>query len=357
MAKPVTVSVVVPVGGTAPAWPRCAESLERLDPRPHELIVVFDGVDDAASDGRAVKGSASRRSGGSEAAPRRSASAPAGALVLELDERGGPARARNRGVDRATGDVLFFLDSDVEAPSDAISRVQEIFDGPDAPDAILGSYDDTPSDPHFVSQYRNLLHHYVHQTSHETASTFWSGCGAVRREAFLEVGGFHEAYADPSIEDIELGARLIRAGHRIRLIKTLQVKHLKRWTFLGMLRTDLFNRAIPWTEQMLLSGGLVNDLNVKTRDRISVVLAFLLTAALPFAIFSRPARCLTALLAASIAAVNAGLFRFFRRVRGYAFAAGTLPLYWIYLLICGLGFGIGTLRSVCKRGFRLTKAR
>ena len=50
--------------------------------------------------------------------------------------------------------------------------------------AVMGSYDDTPSEPGLVSQYRNLLHHFVHQVGREKASTFWAGCGAVRRGAF-----------------------------------------------------------------------------------------------------------------------------------------------------------------------------
>ncbi|MEL7060978.1 MAG: glycosyltransferase family A protein [Acidobacteriota bacterium] len=329
MTEPVKVSLVVPVGGAAPAWPRSARSLAHLDPPPHELIVVIDGVvDDNAHP--------------SDAAPDSS-------RILQLDERGGPARARNRGAAEATGEVLLFLDADIEAPPDLIERVQNAFAGLEAPDAVLGSYDDTPSDASWVSQFRNLLHHYVHQTSHETASTFWSGCGAVRREAFLEVDGFDEGYGDPSIEDIELGARLIRSGRRIRLVRHLQVKHLKRWTFRSMVHTDLFKRAIPWTEQMLSSGGLVDDLNVKPRYRISVAFAFLLLAALPLSVAFRPARWLAAAIGGGIVALNAGLFGLFRRIHGSLFALASLPLYWVYLLICGLGFGLGSLRFFAGR--------
>ena len=49
--------------------------------------------------------------------------------------------------------------------------------------AVFGSYDDEPGAPNLVSQYRNLLHHFVHQTGRTEASTFWTGCGAVRRDA------------------------------------------------------------------------------------------------------------------------------------------------------------------------------
>ena len=320
MKKPVTVSVVVPVGGAAPSWPRCAAALEKLAPPPEEIVVVLDGSSQDV--------------------------APTGATLLELDRQGGPARARNRGVEKSSGEVLFFLDSDVEAPADLVGRVREIFAQSDAPAAVIGSYDDAPGDPHFVAQYRNLLHHYVHQTSHEQASTFWSGCGAVRREAFDEADGFDETtYSDPSIEDIELGARLLERGHKIRLVKDLQVKHLKRWTFWGMVHTDLFKRAIPWTAQMLAAGGLVNDLNVKLKDRVSVALGFLLLAALPAAVWWLPALWVGLAAGFGVLGLNAGLFGFFLRCRGVFFALGSVPLYWIYLLICGVGFGMGWTRN------------
>ena len=98
--------------------------------------------------------------------------------------------------------------------------------------ALFGSYDDEPFESNFLSQYKNLFHHYVHQTAKVDASTFWSGCGAIRREVFLAIGGFEENYRRPTIEDIELGYRLKKTGHRIRLLKELQVKHLKRWEIL-----------------------------------------------------------------------------------------------------------------------------
>ena len=320
----VDVAVVVPVGGRAPAWDRCVQSLARLDPAPGEIVAVIDGPnDDLAEQASEI-----------------------GAKVVVLPERGGPARARNRGVQASSRDILLFLDSDVEAPVGLVAQVAELFAAHRDLTAVIGSYDDSPGDPGFVSQYRNLLHHFVHQNGCETASTFWAGCGAVRRKAFCEMEGFDERYTDPSIEDIELGSRLLRAGHTIRLVKDLQVKHLKKWRFAGMLATDLFSRAIPWTELMLGEGQMVNDLNVKTRDRVSVVTAFVLLVTLPAAWIWPPWLAVGALATLLIVALNADLFRFYRRERGVLFAVGVLPLYWMYLLTCGLGFGLGLLRHL-----------
>ena len=65
--------------------------------------------------------------------------------------------------------------------------------------ALFGSYDDEPAETNLLSQYKNLLHHYVHQTSQEDAFSFWTGCGAIRRDIFMEMGGFNETYLLPSI--------------------------------------------------------------------------------------------------------------------------------------------------------------
>jgi GT2 family glycosyltransferase len=320
--EPLDVAVVVPVGGAAPAWSRTAASLARLDPPPGQVVVVVDGRPTGPL--IPVVGVANR--------------------VVALEDRGGPARARNRGAREASADILLFLDADVEAPGDLVSRVASIFAADPALAAVFGSYDADPADPGFLSQYRNLLHHFVHQHAREEATTFWAGCGAIRREVFDTFGGFDERYREPSIEDIELGSRLVRAGYAIRLAKDLQVKHLKRWSLGDMLATDLWRRAVPWTELMLRQREPINDLNVKSRDRLSVVLALVALITLAGA-WSWPA--LLGVVAASlvlVVVVNAQLFRFFLHERGVLFALGTIPVYWVYLLTCGVGSGLGLLR-------------
>jgi glycosyltransferase involved in cell wall biosynthesis len=304
------------------------DSLARLDPPPGEIVAVVDGPHEELA----------------------SRAAQSGARVVVLGERGGPARARNRGVQASGRSILLFVDADVEVPGDLVARVALLFAAQPGLAAVIGSYDDQPGDPGFLSQYRNLLHHFVHQHGRERASTFWAGCGAIRRRAFEQVSGFDERYAEPSIEDIELGARLLRAGHAIRLVGGLQVKHLKRWRFAEMLATDLWRRAVPWTELMLRDGRLINDLNVKVRDRVSVVAAFIPLVTVPLAGWWPPLLAVAAASIILIVALNAALFGFFRRQRGAMFALRAIPLYWGYLVICGIGFALGLFRHV--RGSR-----
>src|SRR5439155_19309366 len=107
--------------------------------------------------------------------------------------------------------------------------------------------------------------------------TFWSGCGAVRRRVFFDVGTFDaKRYSRPSIEDIDLGARLRAAGHRIFLNKAMQATHLKRWTIKGMTACDIFDRAIPWTLLNLQHRKLPNDLNLGLSQRASALLLYII---------------------------------------------------------------------------------
>ena len=102
-----------------------------------------------------------------------------GVRVLSTGGRYGPARARNLGAIAAGGDIVVFLDADVCVAPDTISKiVKEFAQDPDL-DAVMGSYDDSPAAQNFVSQFRNLMHSYVHQRANREAATFWTGCGAI----------------------------------------------------------------------------------------------------------------------------------------------------------------------------------
>lgn len=251
--------------------------------------------------------------------------------VITVERNSGPAAARNIGARAAWGDILFFVDSDVLITPQTLSHIRRAFADP-ALTALIGSYDDTPADPAFLSQYRNLLHHFTHQQSGGTIATFWGACGAVRRGAFLALGGFDEQFRHPSIEDIEFGYRLAATGAQMRLDPTLQVKHLKRWTAVNMLQTDLWRRAYPWSRLILTGEGFEETLNIKTEQRISVALAVLL---LPVTIVSR--RGSIGVVAALIW-LNRTFYHFLLQKRGALFVFATLFWHWLYFLCSGVGF-------------------
>ena len=249
------LSVIIPVYNDPRNLRICLEGLRASLEAPLECIVVDDGSTDESAD----------------------VARECGAKVLSTGGRKGPAVARNIGAQAAMGDVLLFIDADVCVNPDTIQKVRSEFDSDPYLDALMGSYDSSPAIPTFVSMYRNLLHHHAHQSSPGKASTFWAGCGGIRKSVFLEFGGFDEMYQAPAIEDIELGYRLTQANRSVILCPDIQVKHLKRWTLHNMLRTDFFYRALPWSELSLRSGQMPDSLSLKISQRISVVLVFLVT--------------------------------------------------------------------------------
>lgn len=322
------VSVIVPVYNGGATFRRCLFSIKATVPSPAEIIVVGDGDTDGSSQ----------------------LAEELGVMILRFPSPGGPGRARNLGASRATGEVLFFIDADVTVAPNVIDQVVTTFQGEPDLAALIGSYDDDPAESNFLSQYRNLLHHYVHQMGCEEASTFWGACGAIRRDMFLAIGGFDERYHRPSVEDIELGYRLRRAGHRIRLCKSLQVKHWKRWAVVSMLTADIFQRAIPWTELILRDRNCINDLNTGMSGRASVLLIFSLLCALAVSPWHPLALAMVGVTASALLFLNDPLYRFFLRKRGLRFALQVIPWHWGYFFCSGLGFAIGFGRHFLRRG-------
>jgi glycosyltransferase involved in cell wall biosynthesis len=323
------LSVIVPVHNGGLHLSRCLEALRVSHYREFEVIVV----DDCSTDG--TPGIARRF----------------GARCLRTPSTLGPAGARNLGVRNARGSIVVFVDADVVLPPNALELVADEFESDPELAAVFGSYDEAPAWESFLSQYKNLMHSYVHQNSNERAVTFWAGCGAIRKDVFERFGGFDASrYQRPSIEDIEFGYRLTQAGQKIRLNKRLQVKHLKRWTARSMLRSDIFFRAVPWTRLILETRNLPRDLNLTYKAQVSSALVGLLFlgAVVPvgraaggwLGLAARHPVLLEGALVAALLALNWHVYTFFARRRGWWFALRAVPLHWFYYLYSGIVFVI-----------------
>jgi glycosyltransferase involved in cell wall biosynthesis len=316
------VTLIMPVCNGGRNFARCLEALAGLSPQPGEIIVVDDGSKD-----------------GSLTLAQHS-----GACVLQTARpRSGPAIARNLAAAQARGQILFFVDSDVRPAPDAIARVVAEFQAEPELAALYGSYDESPPAQNFVSQYKNLLHHFVHQDSSSEGTSFWAGCGAIRSDVFRRVGGFNAAYRRPSIEDIELGYRLRNAGYRTRLVKSLQASHLKHWTLRTLVESDVRDRALPWTRLILRESAMPADLNLKWPHRASVLCACVSALALACVPFFPIAIALAAFCAGALLVLNGRLYAFFAARRGLRFALAAIPLHWFYYIYSGLALALGIL--------------
>ena len=282
-----------------------------------------------------------------------------GATVIRMQQNGGPGAARNHAATLAKGDVLWLVDADVVAHETGADVLRRSF-ADDQVAAVFGSYDRNPPAENFASQYKNLVHRYYHQRGRQDSDTFWSGCGAIRRSVYLDLGGFDGAkYGRPSIEDIEFGHRMREAGWKIRLAHDLLGTHLKRWTLAEVVRTDIFQRAVPWSHLILSGRGMSNDLNVSGAERIKAVVALmwwmgLLTCMVPVLWPWAPGSFLA--LTGLVVVLNRNLLGFFKGNRGVWFAARAAvyhQFYYVYgaatFAICALAYHLGGKKEVIVR--------
>ena len=317
MKTQIFVSVIIPVYNGIKYLNKCLDAIFASSYKSYEVIVVDDCSTDNSAEIACEKG----------------------ATVFQLPQQSGPSAARNYAAKKARGEILFFVDADVLVQQGTIARmVNDFNENPDIV-ALFGSYDDKPAERNFFSQYKNLSHHFVHQQSSNDAFTFWAGCGAIHKEIFNKVGGFdQERYPRPAIEDIELGYRMKSMEYKILLDKELQVKHLKKWTFVSLLRADIIYRAIPWSKLMLENRNVANDLNLKKSDKISSSLVGLSVMLMPFSFLNPYMLYLISFFLLGVFILNYKFYRFFVKRKGLRFTALTFSMHILYYFYSGISF-------------------
>lgn len=327
-----TISVIMPAYNAAHYMEQSLPPLIAMKERGDilELIVVDDCSTEASNIETAVS---------------------LGANVIRMPKNGGPGAARNLAATKAKGDILWFVDADVIAHMSGPEQIGEAFKDHTVA-AVFGSYDQYPPGRSFASGYKNLVHRYYHQHGNRDSSTFWSGCGAIRREVFSEMDGFDcKLYERPSIEDIELGYRMKTAGWSIHLIPTLLGTHLKEWTLWEVVRTDIFQRAIPWSKLIIEGRGPSNDLNVSQTERFKAVLAgiWLLSLLALLVPMAWPlALAVFAITSAAVIIANRELIKFFTRNKSIGFAFLATIYHQFYYLYSAITFTLCLAANILK---------
>lgn len=326
--SPAVLSVIVPMHDAARALERTLGALEAsaLPRELWELIIV----DDASGDDSAAV-----------------AARHADTVVRLRDQRRGPAYARNRGVEVATGEYLAFVDADVcVGPTTLRTMLQTLRDDPTLA-AVSAVYDVGPAGMGLVTTYRNVLAHLLQQLEARTQH-FSTACGMVRREAFLHAGMFDEwRFPRAQIEDIEFGYRLRVLGHRLCLRPDLQVTHLKRWKLGPALVSDMRDRAVPWM-RVLGRRAIDGGQGAAWYTTASPARTLLMTATLVLGVAGATARDAQLLATAGLLLLvalllNARILAKFARARGFAFAMAAAPLHLLFELFNGIALGTGWL--------------
>ena len=144
------------------------------------------------------------------------------AEMLRSDENLGVADGRNRLARQATGDVLVFLDDDaVFLDEDVADRIRDRMMARDEPAVIAfrvmrpdGSMDSTEYP--FRGGARRVV---------ARPCAYFVGCAAaIRRDAFLEAGGFDDRYSY-STEELDLAFAIARRGGEMVFDPEIIVEH------------------------------------------------------------------------------------------------------------------------------------
>jgi GT2 family glycosyltransferase len=137
-------------------------------------------------------------------------------VVLLTTGGGGPARARNRGVEAASGDVLLFTDDDTVPAEGWIEAAASALDHALDAVGVEGPVDGGGFDRLFE-----------HSIQNELPGAYYTCNVGYRREAFLRAHGFDVEFPAPHCEDIDLGRRIAQSGE-ILFVPAMRVLHPPR---------------------------------------------------------------------------------------------------------------------------------
>lgn len=313
------VTVVIPFYNNKDTISKCLEAVSNTSYKNLEVILVDDGSTDQSY----------------------SIAKEFGFRIIKLDVNKGVSFARNCGARIASGEILFFLDADIMVERDTIEKIQSTFQERPEISALFCSYQkDTPANT-FYSKYKNLLHHYTHQISREEAATFCGGFGAIKKDVFSKLGGFNESYR--YLEDMELGYSLHRQGYRIFLNKQIQLTHLKCYSLFDLIKSDVLCRAKPWTEIMLKKRIIKNDLNTRTENALSLLVAYSLIAEIPLMFLRSFGWIIFLVLFSLLLFLNRHFFAFVFREKGPLFLIKSILFNWFGYLYSGVGLVLGVI--------------
>lgn len=316
------ISIIIPVHNGAATISQCLSSIGQSSFTNYEIIVVDDGSIDATAD-------IAKRF------PCR---------FYSFKTSRGAASARNYGAKQAEGKFLFFTDSDITIQQDTLQKIFDLLTSGTGFHAVIGSYTKQTPVKKFFSVFKNYCHHFTHQKSKEEALTFWTGCGAISREIFLKLEGFKESYLSASIEDIEFGYRLSRQGYRIKLEKPIMVTHLKHYTFISLIRSDVLNRAVPWTNLMLQSHTFQSDLNTTFANAVSVFTVQIIPFTIILAMFHSDLLLVVSIEMIIFVLCNIDFYQFLLKNDTFCFTLKAVAMSFVYFYYSGLGLILGLLK-------------
>lgn len=166
--------------------------------------------------------------------------------VVRLTRNRGPAAARNAASKKAKGEILVFLDSDVTIYPDTLSKIAVKFKKDHDLTAITGVWDKHQKTKAFVPQFK-ALRDWSYWTNERDRDGYYylfsTRIAAIRREVFLRLGGFNEAFRQ--MEDVEFTYRIAK---RYAIIFAPDVRVHHEFEGFAAIAQKYFWRSFFWTK-------------------------------------------------------------------------------------------------------------
>jgi glycosyltransferase involved in cell wall biosynthesis len=271
--------------------------------------------------------------------------------VIEMEKNGGPARARNKGVEAAEGDIIFFLDSDVLVMDGTISEVENYFLGKPSAQCVIGICATRPLNKGFVPRYMAMFE-YIHllDTPGNKVSVFAPRCGAIKKELFQRLGGYRETYKGADVEDFELARRICKTESII-----LNPKMLVRHQFVNNIEEavrNYFKRAVMWIHLFLKDKKFDNAGPTAPSNGIAAICAFLSLISLLFIpVIDKAGHVFVSFLVVFFFA-NLKWWNFMRREAGLVFSLKALLLNYVLGIDIIFASMYGTVTYYLKKDSR-----
>ncbi|MCD4655798.1 glycosyltransferase [bacterium] len=197
------ISVIIPVFNGADYVDKCLISLgkQSISRNCYEIIVVDDGSNDGTPE--KVKSICDK--------------------LIQI-ENSGPAVARNRGAQSASGQILLFTDADCIPEPDWIEKMSAPFQK-ETVSGTKGAYltYQTQIIARFIqSEYESK---YNYMSKHKFIDFIDTYSAGFRRNIFLKLGGFNENFPGASVEDQEFSFRMAEAGYKMVFLPEARVYH------------------------------------------------------------------------------------------------------------------------------------
>jgi glycosyltransferase involved in cell wall biosynthesis len=214
MNMPLEISVIIP---THNRWPSLSRTLRALSHQTvnyesFEVIVVADGCKD-------------------DTVARVRSFFPPYQLTLIEQPNSGPAVSRNSGAKNAHAPVLLFIDDDVEPEPQLVAahmKAQKKHPG----NIIIGFTpfeDDLEENDYiniFLKEWWDALFFEMSKKTHRFKyKDLITANVSISKTIFNEVGGFDPAFSLLTMEDFELGYRLLQKNIRFRFVREAAGKH------------------------------------------------------------------------------------------------------------------------------------